>query len=411
MQRAYRVAMVGACPFPTAQGSQVLLRQLSEALAVRGHAVHIVTYHLGDLSWQPGPGLQVHRIPWVPGYHKIGSGPAWGKLVLDALLLILLLRVVRSEAIEVIHAHNYEALLVSWLAGRLCGLPVIYHSHNVMAAELPSYFRHGWARWLALCLARLLDSQLPRRADMCVAMSAEAASFFRADGIPEARIRLVPPGIDCDEPVAVQPALVRKQYGLEDGPLVIYAGNLDQYQHLALLFRDFRRVRAMHPSAQLLIATHSPPVQYQDLVDRMGQDSGVRFVHCSSFAEMRTLLLAADVAVCPRIACFGFPIKLLNYMAAGKAVVVAEGSAKGIRHMENGYVVHDGEGALADGIACLLQDPVLVRRLGAAARATVERCFGWPDAVREVECCYAQLVGSCVEPLVAHEPSFVEVKA
>ena len=34
MPRSYRIAMVGACPFPTAQGSQVLIRQMSELVAV-----------------------------------------------------------------------------------------------------------------------------------------------------------------------------------------------------------------------------------------------------------------------------------------------------------------------------------------------------------------------------------------
>ena len=35
---------------------------------------------------------------------------------------------------------------------------------------------------------------------------------------------------------------------------------------------------------------------------------------------------AADVAVLPRSVCSGFPIKILNYLAVGTPVVVAEGS-------------------------------------------------------------------------------------
>lgn len=404
MARSYRVAMVGACPFPTAQGSQVLIRQLSEALLRQGHTVHLVTYHLGETGVPLSPDLRIHRISHIPGYRKIGSGPAWGKLLLDPLLLLRLIEVVRREAIEVIHAHNYEALLVGWLVGRLTGRPVIYHSHNIMAAELPTYFSRGWSRRLAGWLAFLLDSQLPRRADACIALSSEAVPFFRDHGVPEERIRLIPPGIDFEQADETDPAAVRHQYELPFGPLAIYAGNLDQYQHVEQLLRSFGRVRAVVPQARLIIASHSPAAQYQTLLGQVGETPGVSFVHCHNFAEMQALLTAADVAICPRIACFGFPIKLLNYMAAGKAVVVAQGSAKGVRHLENGYVVAEGEAALAEGIVAVLQNPDLAQRLGAAARSTIEGRFRWPYVVHEIERCYEQLTEGVREPI------FVDVK-
>ncbi len=44
------------------------------------------------------------------------------------------------------HAHNYEAALIGLAAGRLAGVPVIYHSHNALAEELPTYFRGAHAR-------------------------------------------------------------------------------------------------------------------------------------------------------------------------------------------------------------------------------------------------------------------------
>ena len=390
----YRIAMVGACPFPTSQGSQVLIRQLSEALLGRGHAVHVVTYHFGESSLRLPPGLQLHRILPVPGYRKIGSGPAWGKVLLDLLLLWLLLWVVLRQKIEIIHAHNYEALLVGWLVGWLTGRPVVYHSHNIMAAELPAYFRRRWAKRLAGYLAYLLDRHLPRRADACVALSSEAVTFFRDCGVPEGRIRLIPPGIAFDPQPAVTSAQVVKQTDLEAGPMVIYTGNLDQYQRLETLLCAFQSVRQVVPAAQLVIASHSPAAQYESLLRWTGDCGGLRFIHTPSFAHMQALLLAADVAVCPRVACFGFPIKLLNYMAAGKAIVVAQGSAKGIRHLDNGYIVPDDEAGLAAGIIHLLQNPALTRQLGAAARVTVEGRFQWRHVVREVVRCYDDLTNS-----------------
>ncbi|MBL8058239.1 MAG: glycosyltransferase family 4 protein [Anaerolineales bacterium] len=400
MARVYRIAMVAACPFPTSQGSQVLIRQLAETLAARRHAVHLVTYHLGEPAAAAPAGVQLHRAPAVPGYRKLGSGPAWGKLWLDLLLLLTLWRVVRREAVDVIHAHNYEALLIGWLVGRLTGVPVVYHSHNVMAAELPTYFRSAWARRAAAGLARLLDRELPRRAQACLALSPEAVEFYAAHGVAAERLWLVPPGIEFGEPPAGAAEAARLRHGLGAGPLVIYTGNLDQYQRVAALVRGFERVRAAAPAAQLVIASHGSAGDYQAVLAEAGPAPGVRFVRSASFEETRALLLAAEVAVCPRMACFGFPIKLLNYMAAGKAVVAARGSAKGLRHLENGYVAEDDE-ALMAGVVQLLEQPAMAARLGAAARLTVETRFHWGHAAREIERCYASLTGERAEPALA----------
>ena len=86
MTRPLRIATVAACPFPSPRGTPVRIHRLSEALARRGHDVHVVTYHLGD-DIQEAP-FHVHRIRDVKFYHKTAPGPTYGKLlVLNPLLL------------------------------------------------------------------------------------------------------------------------------------------------------------------------------------------------------------------------------------------------------------------------------------------------------------------------------------
>ena len=81
---AYTIAMVCACPFPSSQGSQVFIKQLSEALHRRGHTVHVVTYHFGeDLETS---GLAITRIPRLLSYDKLRAGPSLKKPLLDLLL-------------------------------------------------------------------------------------------------------------------------------------------------------------------------------------------------------------------------------------------------------------------------------------------------------------------------------------
>ena len=47
------IAMVAACPFPAPRGTPIRALRLAEALAARGHRVHVVTYHYGQGEVHP----------------------------------------------------------------------------------------------------------------------------------------------------------------------------------------------------------------------------------------------------------------------------------------------------------------------------------------------------------------------
>ena len=87
-QQTYNIAMVGAFPFPSPQGTQVAVAQICEALAQRGHNVHLVTYHFSKGSFKES--FKIHRILNVPTYKKLRSGPALQKPLLDFLLTLKL---------------------------------------------------------------------------------------------------------------------------------------------------------------------------------------------------------------------------------------------------------------------------------------------------------------------------------
>jgi glycosyltransferase involved in cell wall biosynthesis len=126
----------------------------------------------------------------------------------------------------------------------------------------------------------------------------------------------------------------------------------------------------------------------------LGIDRQTVLVYAHEFGTARDLLAAADVAVCPRTVCLGFPIKLLNYMAAGKAIVASAGSACGLHHQDNCWVVDNGDTeGMAAAIVNLLHDAALAQRLGERARQTAEREYTWDRAVNAITEIYEQTVG------------------
>ena len=377
--------MVAASPFPFPQGSQVLIGQLASALQRRGHRVTLVTYHCG--VGHPPPGLDILRILPRPRMGPVEARPSWQKPLLDLFLAQALLRLVRRWQPDVIHTHNFEGLLAALLVRRLTAVPVVHHVHNAMGLELHTYFRYRATRWAGGLVGRWVDAHLPRRSEHCIVLNKRAEDYFRQRGVE--RITVIPPGIEF-APREAGPAPQARG----EGPLVFYSGNLDRYQDIDLLLRAFRLVANARPDARLVLGANSGPGNWQAQVDALDLGGQVAFLLVDEFRTVRDWLAVADVAVCPRRTCLGFPIKLLNYMAAGKAIVASAGSAYGLRHMENGWVVADGDvPAMASAILALLDDPVLARRLGESAQSTARGEYTWARAVTAVETIYEQLTG------------------
>ncbi len=364
-----RVALAIAGPYPALRGSQVLVRQLARGLRARGHEVLVVTYG--------------RRLAGRPGPH-----PA--RLLFDAALTLRLWRRVRSAAVDVIHAHNYEAALAGLVVARASGRPLVYHGHSALAEELPTYARGAVLRAALGRMGRLLDGVVPRRADFCIAVTEELGARLRQSGVAAAHLACIAPA-GMPEEVA-RGIAGRPRAG---APLVCYAGNLDGYQNLGFLLDVFARVRARVPAAKLVLVTH------EQATAALRAAPGVEVLRVRSFAEVRRRLAAAHVAVCPRTERSGFPMKLLNYMAAGKAIVAAAGSAKGLEDGVTGRIVPDGDAAaFAAAIVELLADPAARARLGAAARRAVENPAAWERVLERIEAIYREVLARRTARLV-----------
>jgi len=341
-----RVAIVGACPYPVPQGSQVFLRDTALALHERGHDVHLVVYGYGEGIDESG--LRIHRSAHVAGGHHTKAGPTLAKPLLDLALVAALRRVVCDEKIDVVQAHNYEGLLVA-LAARV--RPVVYQAHNAMADELPHYpgFRLA-GKWIG----KWLDATFPRRADQIVAPHAALAHYLVACGCGLGKIAAIAP------PASTEWFAPPETFA--ECSTIVYAGNLDAYQNVIFLKHVMERVRAQAPGARLVLATRE-----RDAFD------GAEVLHTPDFAALRGVLQEDVVVACPRVSWSGYPIKLLNAMAAGRAIVACRGAAHPLEHEVTGLIVDDNdEEAFAAATLRLMRDPALRSRLGAAARRAVD---------------------------------------
>jgi 1,2-diacylglycerol 3-alpha-glucosyltransferase len=393
----YSIAMVAACPFPANHGSAASIREMSDTLMDMGHDIHIVTYPFGqeDIKVRRA---KVHRTDSFRPETNAKVGPSPEKFSLDFQLLRLLCRVIRKEKIDIIHAHNYEGALIGILAKWLTRRPLLYNAVNLMSDELAGY---NFIRpaWVAHGIAHGLDWFTPIFPDHITAVSPELREWFLKNGVPAAKVDMVPAGIEPDLFDPPEPEKFRQQYRLDGRPVVMYTGVLNAFQRIDYLLAAFAFVLRQRSDALLLVV--SPLISethertYRQLAQELGIADSVIWISPHSLKDLPSYLALADVAVVPRPECPGHPVKLLNYMLAGRPIVSFAGGAKGVRHLHDAYIVpnHNLE-ALGQGIITLLKDRALAAKLGANAHATVLANFDWRQICAKIECIYGRLLAA-----------------
>lgn len=386
MSRKLKVAVVAACPFPYARGTPIRILRMSEALAARGHEVHVVTYHLGQ-KFDSLP-FQVHRIANVPTYQKVSPGPTYQKIaILDILLAKKLFDLARQVDFDIIHAHHFEGLLVGLPVARLKRIPIVFDVHTLLSSELPHYslgLSERTLRWLG----NLLDHQLPHRADHIVSVT----NLIRAKLIHEI-------GIEPEKVTTIYGGVEMEHFSVRDvslsdasSPVLIYTGNLAPYQGIDLMLQAFRRILDKRPDVKLKIVTNSSMENYHNLISELGFH-GQLIVEDANYFEIPGHLYASSIALNPRVYCDGLPLKLLNYMATGRPVVSFAGSAEALEHERTGLVVPNGDiDGFAQAVLRLLEDPDFAGRLGKNAQSVVQEFFVWENSIRLLETIYDSLL-------------------
>lgn len=381
-----RILMVAACPFPANRGTPARILRMSEALASRGHEVHVATYHLGA-STDEFP-MHVHRIARVPTYRKMDPGPSLQKLlVLDPLLAVKVTRLAKQLQPDIIHAHHYEGLLVSLPAKKLFSIPIVFDAHVLLDGEL-DYYKTGIPTTMLGRIARSLDRRLPPIAAHTVAVSDEIRDVMIAQHACEDQmVTVVANGVEA-EFFEGNP----DRFAKSRSKRLLFTGNLATYQGTGSMLQALAIVCAKYEDVSLTIITNSDTTDFMEEARRIGIDEHIEFVDCS-IADLPDMIASADVALNPRTRCPGVPQKLLNYMAGAAPIVSFEGSAKYIKHNESGLVVEDDNiDEFANGVLCLLHNQPMARELGRTAQLFARVNLNWELNAIAVEQVYGKII-------------------
>jgi len=392
--RTRTLAAIAPCPFPVNHGTPGSIREIVQKQVRRGHDVHVITYPLSDRV-EMDPRVKLHRVAMLGRSRRIQVGPTWRRPLWDFLAVLKLIGVGRREKIELVHAYNYEGALIGWCACLVLRVPLVFTTFNTMEDELPSY--EFLPRWIAEPFSRFLDRRVPPLADRVIAISGELVDFLLDLGIEPERIDEIPMGIDPAEIEGGDGDAIRERYGIGDAPLVVYAGLLNIFQRIDILLDAWVDVVQEVPEARLLLAANylepDDPDRLNAHCARAGIADSVVLTDERPFEEVKDFLAAADITVVPRPNCPGVPIKMLNYLAARKAVVTPEGSSKGLIDEKDALLARDGDPAhLASQMLRLLKDTDLREKIAVGGRKALDERFSLDAICADMEGVYDRML-------------------
>jgi glycosyltransferase involved in cell wall biosynthesis len=290
--------------------------------------------------------------------------------------------------------YNLYYLVGAWLAGRI-GVPFYLEVNAPIADE-----RTRFAGLRLRRLARRLEGRTWRAATRVVAVTGVLKSMIAAAGVAADRIEVVPNGIDpaafADlpaRPPAPDPLVlgfvgfVRDWHGLD----AVIAALAEQTGAEQTGAEQTGTEHARTPGLDLVVVGDGPArAALERQAASLGIADRVRFTGLAPHEDVPRLVAGFDIALQPRAVAYASPLKIFDYMAAGRAIVAPD--QPNIREiLTNGETALLFDPASPDAVWLavlrLAGDAALRARLGVAARAEIERRrYTWAgNAARLVE--------------------------
>ena len=391
----------GAPDLTTLSGPQLHVFAVIRGLQKMGHQVRTVAIQQGKIVWSDD--LQ----NWFPATFKLTRSRAF-QLFESGIRRIQF--ELRLPFLGVFDSFRYADACIQLLSGydllyerhgylgyggviaaRSLGTPLIIELNGNIVKEIDEMGVHMTS--LQRNIGRWLTIRTLLEANHLVAVSEALKDLLISTlGFPKDQISVVLNGVDAETfTQSHNEKLVREHFSIGFGPTVTFVGSFQPWHGVDLLVSSFYLVQSAFPEAQLLLigeGTGSESVEKQ--IAELGLQGNVNFLGRLPQKEVAAVLSLSDVAVAPyplsHPEIVGTPLKLMEYMAAGRAIVAStapihEVITDGVTGLR---VAPASVNALAHGIKRLLEDRALRAKLGANA-AREARAHSWDHCAEALD--------------------------
>jgi glycosyltransferase involved in cell wall biosynthesis len=271
-------------------------------------------------------------------------------------------------------------------------LPFVVHFHGPWAAEAEAEGAGRTGQWVK----RSIERPVYRAADRLVVLSRAFGQILCRDyGVDEARIRVIPGGVDAARfHIPESRSDARRRLGWPiDRPIVLTVRRLARRMGLEDLIDAVREIRDRIPDVLVLIAGSGKLAkQLRQRIEWWGLEHNVRLLGFVPDEDLPLAYRAADLTVVPSVALEGFGLVAAESLSAGTPVVVTPvgGLPEVVEGLCRDLILSEPTaGAIAETLIAFLFQQIKAPEK-CACQQYASRHFHWPVVASRVRAVYQE---------------------
>lgn len=360
------------------------------ALSEAGYSIDFLTLPIGED--QPIAGVSVYRVGNPFKIKDIPIGPSSWKIFFDILIFFKALSLCKKNRYLVIHGIE-EAGFISCLLAGIFKTKCIFEKHSD-----PESHKSGIIKNSILWLYRRIEKAIVRMADAVICTGPGLVKQVDSMGTttPAYNIPDIPSSLQ--EPSTEEVVLKNSQLVKNDGEIVVtFVGSFAVYQGIDLLFAALPEVVRADTRARFVLigGSYGQIEEKKATLSKLGVAENVTFLGKIPPDALPAYLAASDILLSPRISGMNTPLKVLDYLKAGRAIVASDRPSNRLLLDDDTAIFAPAEPlTYAEAMVSLLQNDAKRETLGRNCRRLYEKSYTFDNHRRRLQKCYDSLSGN-----------------
>ena len=359
--------------------------EISEALARRGHEVHVFTRRGDFESYDRINGVHYQRVD----VDSSGDVLAQMNRMCDALYDRFGAVQKLFGKFDIVHGHDWHPVSALTRIKDNYGLPFLLTMHSTEWGRNGNHFGYGISQeishreWLGCYEAFRVIVTTSRMQD----------ELMWIYSLPEGKIRIIPNGIVSGKlRRELDAGRIKERYGIHPmSPLVLFCGRMSIQKGPDLLVEAVPRILRARPDVRFIFMGEGG---MRDECERRARGLGVadacRFLGYTPSSEKQDLVNACDLMCVPsRNEPFG--VVVLEAWDACKPVVATE-AVSIIKNFEDGLLAYVQPESIAWCINRLLENPDEMKKIANAGCSRIDAEFSWERIAKRTEDVYKEVL-------------------
>jgi len=359
--------------------------ELSEALARRGHEVHILTRR-GDFdSYDKINGVHYQRTDFDSNGGIVYQMDSMSDAIYDRFGAVQKI----FGKFDIVHGHDWHPVPALTRIKQDFGLPFLLTMHSTEWGRNGNNFGYGISQeishrgWLGCYEAAKVIVTTRRMQD----------ELMWIYSLPEEKIRIIPNGIILGKMrKGLDAGTIKEKYGIHPlAPMVLFCGRMSIQKGPDLLVEAVPHILRNRPDARFVfMGEGGMRADCERRARELGVSDACRFLGYTSSAEKEMLVNACDLMCVPsRNEPFG--VVVLEAWDACKPVVATE-AVSIIRNFEDGLLAYVQPESIAWCINRLLSNPEEMKKLAQAGCSRIDAEFSWDRIAKRTEAVYEEAI-------------------